>query len=384
MKLAIAHDSFTQMGGAERVVDAFHEIYPDAPVFCLVFDQAFKNKYSGWNIQTSLLQIVYNFYPHFQRLLTLIPWAVDSLDFTNFNVVLSSSSGFVKNIRVSKNSIHINYCHTPTRFLWSDAGYVNQEVPWIIRLPVKWFLKKMKKWDYKGAQRVTHFISNSKEVQKRIKQFYNRDSSVIYPFIDVNFWHPTLQKNNYFLIVGRLQAHKKYDLIVKIFNELGLPLHIVGTGRQLDYLRSIAKPNIKFMGRLSDEMLRDEYSGAKAIINPQIEDFGLVPLEAAACGTACIGVAKGGNLETVIPGITGELFGEDVVRPFMGNLAEADKSANYNVAEIKKLIISFNPDKYKSTQLLAHAQKFSKEQFKKNILNFVNKYTEQITDENYH
>ena len=165
-----------KLGGAERVVDALHELFPDAPVFTLVFDPKFREKYKNWDIRTSGLQTLFLSIGKLQYLLPLIPWGVDNLDFNDFDLVISSSSGFVKNIRVPKNCIHINYCHTPTRFLWSEPDYVNQEVPALIRPLVKLFLGHMKKWDYKGAQRVTKFIANSKEVQGRIKKYYNRDS----------------------------------------------------------------------------------------------------------------------------------------------------------------------------------------------------------------
>lgn len=354
MKVNLAHDSFTQLGGAEKVVDVFHELFPQAPVYTLVLDQKLKENYKGWDIRVSKLQRIYNSYPRFQHLLPFISWAVGSLKVEDCDVLLSSSSGFIKDITKPKGAIHINYCHTPTRFLWSDFDYVNQEVPFLLRWTAKLFLWQMKKWDFNAAQKVDFFIANSREVQERIKKYYKHDSVVIYPPIDINFWKPTIGKGDYFLLAGRLQAHKRNDLIVEIFNELGLPLHIVGTGRQEQYLKSIAKPNIKFYGRVSDEGLRDQYSGAKGFIYPQLEDAGLMPLEAAACGTATIGLAKGGTLETVIPGETGELF------------------ADYDKEKIKQLITSWQPNKYSTDVLRAHAEKFSKEKFKQNILEFIN------------
>lgn len=354
MNIALAHDSFTQLGGAERVVDAFHEMFPQAPVFTLVFDSKFKEKYAGWDIRTSWLQVFYKFVPKLQYFLPVIPAAVSSLDFSGYDVVLSSSSGFIKNIRVPKNCIHINYCHTPTRFLWSDSAYVNQEVPVLIRPIVKLLLRLIKKWDFKGAQRVTHFIANSREVSNRIFRYYKRTSTAIYPFVDAEFWKPTKSKGNYFLLAGRLQAHKKNDLIIQIFNELGLPLHVVGTGRQEAYLKSIAKPSIAFLGRIDDNQLRDEYSSALGFIYPQIEDFGLIPLEAAACGTATLAYGKGGALETIVPGMTGEFFD------------------SYNKEKIKQIILNWDIKKYRADNLQAQAEKFNKEKFKQLIKEFVN------------
>ncbi len=353
LKIALAHDSFTQAGGAERVIKALHELFPQAPVFTLVFNRKLREKYHGWDIRTSWLQIFFNFIPKLQYLLPLIPAAVGSLDFSGYDVVISSSSGFIKNIRVPKSAVHINYCHTPARFLWSDRTYVNQEAPALARPIVRALLKPIKAWDYKGAQRVNWFIANSREVQNRIQLYYNRASSVIYPFVDNGFWRPVKNKQNYFLLAGRLQAHKKNELIIKIFNQLGLPLHVAGTGRQEKYLKSIAKNNINFFGYLSDEQLRDEYSAALGFIFPQLEDFGLMPLEAAACGTATLAYGRGGALETVVPGVTGELF------------------SDYDSGMLKKIILGWNPQKYAVDVLRAHAEKFSKDKFKYDITEFV-------------
>lgn len=352
-KVVLAHDSLTQIGGAEKVVDMFHLMYPDAPLHVLLMDKKYHDRYRTWNIHTTWLQRLYNIYPRFQRLLPFIPFAAKSVNIQHADVLLSSSSGFAKAFRISKPGIHINYCHTPTRFLWSDSQYVAQEVPAILKPFAKVFLSWMKRWDYAMTQKIDFLIANSKEVQNRIKHYYNRESEIIYPGIDTAFWYPSKPKQDYFLVAGRLQAHKHNELIIEIFNELGLPLHVVGIGRQEEYLRSIAKPHIKFLGRVVDEVLRDEYSGARAFMYPQLEDFGLMPLEAAACGTATIGLAKGGSLETVIPGVTGELF------------------TDYNKDTIKKIILEWNAEKYQPPLLRAHAEKFDVEVFKKKIQEFV-------------
>ena len=372
-KVALAHDTFTQLGGAERVVAVFHEIFPDAPVFVLVESAELKEKFKAWDIRTSSLQTLFLAFPKLQYFLPLIPSVLDSWEIGDYDLLLSSSSSFIKNIRVPKNTTHICYCHTPTRFLWHDHDYIDQELPWFlvpIKPLIKFFLNKMRNWDYARAQKINFFIANSLEVQKRIKKYYNRDSEVIYPPVDTNFWTPsgmskiassdallamTDEKQNYFLLAGRLQAHKQNDLIVQIFNELGLPLHVVGTGRQEAYLRSIAKPNITFYGLVSNEELRNQYRAAKALVYPQIEDAGLMPLEAAACGTAAIGLAKGGSLETIIPGITGELF------------------ADYDKEKIKQLIIHWDSQKYSLNNLRSHAEKFNTERFKRQIMEFIQK-----------
>jgi glycosyltransferase involved in cell wall biosynthesis len=309
---------------------------------------------------TSPLQTLYLTLGKLQYLLPWVMWAVDNMDFSGFDAVISSSSGFVKNIRVPKNTKHICYCHTPPRFLWFDKNYVKDEVPFLLRPFVSYILSRMKKWDLAGSKRVTNFIANSKEVQSRIKEVYDRDSEVIYPGIDVGFWSnqksdsPTgeqKKKSDYFLIAGRLQPHKNNEIVVEVFNELGLPLHVVGTGRQEEYLRSIAKKNITFFGALDDIKLRDEYSGALGYIYPQVEDFGLMPLEAAACGTGVIALGQGGALETVLPEVTGEFFN--------------------NQNDLKQIIQNWQPQKYSTNGLKTQSQKFSKEKFKESILIFI-------------
>ncbi len=391
MKTALVHDSFTQLGGAERVMEALHELFPEAPVYALVLDRRLKEKYRGWDMRTSWLQFFYNLIPRLQYLLPLIPLAVSSLKFEGYDLVISSSSGWAKNIHVPKSVKHICYCHTPTRFLWVDNNYVDHEAPAVLRPLARLVIRWMRKWDVSGARRVTAFIANSEEVQKRIKSIYHRDSKVLHPFIDSEFWKPInplhlatsapgrpsrsefsanksnaellssaageagmdlYPKGDYFLLGGRLQAHKNNELIIRVFNELGLPLHVFGTGRREKFLRSIAGPNISFFGRISDAVLRAQYSGALAFIYPQVEDFGLMPLEAAACGTATIAYNRGGSLETVVPGITGELF------------SKPDKEI------IKKIILSWDVLRYPPQALRAHAKKFSREKFKQQFLAF--------------
>lgn len=353
MRVALVHDSLTQLGGAERVLDALHEIFPKAPVFTLVVSERLKDKYQAWDIRVSWLQKLYFLFPKFQYLFPLIPFAVKSFSFKNFDLVISSSSSFAKNIKVPKNCLHVNYCHTPTRFLWLDGDYLSQELPAWLRLftpIIKLLLGALRRWDYESAQEVDFFLANSAEVKQRIKQIYGRKAEIVHPPIDTDFWQKTRSTGDYFLVAGRLQPHKGNERIIQLFNRLGLPLHVVGTGRQEGYLKALAKGNISFLGRVSDQKLREEYSGAKALVYPQVEDFGLMPLEAAACGTPSLGLAKAGSLETILPGRTGELFGE----------AESDEGLAHRLRNWQKDSFDFNI-------LRAHAETFSKAAFSRNL-----------------
>ncbi len=380
MKLVLAHDSFTQLGGAERVFLCMADIFPEAPIYTLVLDKNIAKQLPTQilhRIRVTKLQCLYNVFPVFQYLLPLIPFALRLTKLPKCDVLFSSSSAFAKGFRKPKGARHVNYCHTPTRFLWTDSEYFAQEVPKVLRFPAKIFLRWMKTWDLRVTKNVDVFVANSKEVQARIKKYYKRDSEVIYPFVDTEFWKPlhedkayrgkgivqdavssttlyTLHPNPYFLIAGRLHAHKHNDLVINACNDLGLNLHVVGTGRDEAHLRAIAGPAITFLGRISDEDLKNEYRGARGYIYPQVEDFGLMPLEAAACGTASIGVSLGGSLETIIPSITGEWFSVG------------------NKNELKGLLQNWDESKYSVEALRAHAEEFSKKKFIAQIQGVVN------------
>jgi glycosyltransferase involved in cell wall biosynthesis len=352
-KIILAHDSFTQFGGAERVVGAFVEMYPAATMYTVATDPEVERHFPDTKFKTTVIQYFYNLIPKLQLWFAFIPFALKGFKLENAKVVLSSSSGYAKGFAKPLGALHINYCHTPTRFLWSDNIYALGEVLPPLRPLAKLYFKWLRIWDLRTAQNVDYFIANSKEVQGRIKQYYNRDSKVIYPFIDTNFWKPTAPKADYYLIAGRITPYKGYELIIEIFNKLGWPLHVVGDGRYLDYLKSIAKDNISFFGRVSDEELRDQYSGARAFIYPQIEDFGLMPLEAASCGTPTIALAKAGSLETVVNGTTGLLLDE------------------FNQETLKEALEHFSDKQFDLLSMQQHSQQFSKERFKKEISEFI-------------
>ena len=319
MRVALAHDSFTQSGGAERVVLALHEMYPDAPIFTLAYDPEvlrgiFEGSPAGQPvIIASPLQYAYRAIGKLQWLLPFMPAALRAFDLTGFDLLVSSSSMFMKGMRVPRGCVHVQYCHTPPRFLWTERGtYSREEVPAILR----WLridravLGWLKRWDRRAASRVTAFVANSKNVQRRIRQFYGRESEVVYPFVDTTFFYPSKPKEDYFLVAGRLQRHKRVDIVVDVFSANGRQLHVVGDGRARGELSSRAAENVTFLGRVDDEILRDEYSGAAALIFPHEEDLGMVPLEAMACGTPVIAYRAGGVLETVVEGKTGLFFAE--------------------------------------------------------------------------
>lgn len=373
MKIVLAHDSLTQLGGAERVFLEMANMYRDAPIYVLVADKNILDQLPESvrkRVHTTALQALYNAYGKFQHLLPFIPAVLATTRLPACDVLLSSSSAFAKGFKKPKGTKHVNYCHTPTRFLWSDREYIEQEVPWIVRWPAKLFLHWFKRWDLRAAENVDVFLANSTETQARIKKYYDRESEVVYPFVDMEFWssasqgtgdkvqgidsntvlHPipyTLHPKaaGYFLIAGRLHAHKHNELVVEACTELGLQLHVVGAGRDEEHLKSIAGPTVSFLGRVSDEQLRNEFANAEAYVYPQLEDFGLMPVEAAAAGTPTIGIKEGGSRETIVPGVTGEWF------------------ARGNKDELKVLLQKWDKRRYSGEELRKHAEKFGKNIF---------------------
>jgi glycosyltransferase involved in cell wall biosynthesis len=357
MRIALVHDSLTQLGGAERVVDSFHDIYPNAPLFVLVFDKKLKPYFADFKVISSPLQYLYSIIPRLQYYLPFVPCALRQFDFKEFDVILSSSSAWAKGIRVPKNTVHINYCHTPARFLWlEEKSYVGDELPLWLQ-PGKYVLRAMlagfRAWDYKAAQRVDFFIANSETTRKRIERYYHRTSVVIPPYVDTGMFYPTVDKENYFLLAGRLQHHKRADIVIHAFNKLKLSLKIAGSGRALEKLRKIAGPTIEFLGRVDDDELRDLYSGAKALLYPQEEDFGIMPLEAMACGTPVIAYGKGGALETIVPDVTGVFFESQTPESVIDAIGR------------------FQQMHFSSEDMFDRAQEFSKGKFERQIREFV-------------
>lgn len=358
MKIALVHEFLTQLGGAERVLEAFHELFPDAPVFTIVHDpEKTEQRYRDWDIRTSFVQRMPGGVRHYQYFLPLMPRAVETFPLDEFDVVLSDSSAFAKGARTRLNTVHISYCHTPTRYLWESLDqYVDSgKHPKVLKMAVKpWLKHYLKRWDYQAAQRPHHLIANSQTVMSRIRRYYDRDADVIYPPVDTDFFQPiTRNKEEYYFIASRLEPYKQVGLAIEAFGQLGLPLRVAGTGTDIYKLRSLAKGNIEFLGRVSDAELRALYSHARGFVFPSLEDAGIVVLESLASGTPVIGLNKGGTAEYIQDGVQGVLF---------ENQTAADIVAA--VKRFKKM--DFSPDK-----LRQHALRFDKQVFKRKIREYI-------------
>lgn len=389
MKIAIAHDFLNSIGGAERVTLALSRIFPDAPIYTLFINRrivgdfftpleiipnkrfsyftknrfltGFKNK----KIITSSLQKKAQFlrFRH-KYLLPLMPQAVEELNFTGFDVVISSESAWMKGILTKPETLHISYCHTPTRFLWVDREkYLAQQgLGFLQSFLARRMLSKIMIWDRLAADRVDYWLANSFLTKERIRKFYKKEAEVIYPPVDTSRFNLRKTKKDYFLVISRLSPYKMVDLAVLAFNKLGLNLIIIGEGSQKKELERKAKKNIKFLGFQDDEQILRYYKECRAFVFPTFyEDFGLTPVEAMACGKPVIASGVGGSRESLEEGETGEFF----FKPSGDSLAEA-------VERFLKKEESFNPQKIRE-----HALKFDRKVFESKIKNFVEeKYNE--------
>ncbi len=355
MKIAIVHDFLNQYGGAEKVVETLHEIYPDAPIFTTIFQaKKLPPMFSTFDIRTSFMQNLPFLNRHFKKYLLLFPHAVERLNLEEFDLVISSSSAFAKGVITSKKTCHICYCYSPMRFVWDAEYYFSQEnMNPFYRLFLPWTLSRLKRWDIITAKRVDYFIGISAHIRQRIKSAYDRDADVIYPPVDLSSFYISNEYGDYFLVLSRLNAYKRIDLVVEAFNRLSLPLIIIGTGPYEKILKNNAKKNIKFLGRISQNEVSRYLSRCRGLIFPGIEDFGIAPVEAMASGRPVIAYAEGGSLETVLDGITGLFFKEQTPESLIETINTFEE-------------MEFNPQKIRQ-----HAEQFDKEIFKKKIYDYV-------------
>ncbi|MFH1577398.1 MAG: glycosyltransferase [Candidatus Margulisiibacteriota bacterium] len=355
MRIAIVHDYLNQFGGAERVVSALNEIWPQTPIYTSIFDEKrMPENFQRMDIRTSFMQRLPFVFRFFKLYLLFYPLAFESFDLSGYDVILSSSSAFAKGIRKRPGQLHICYCYTPMRFVWRHDDYVKQEsFGSLVKAILLWVLEPLKKWDLATAQSVDHYLAISRTVAERIAVTYGRKSDIIYPPVDTENYEISSIARDYFLVVSRLNAYKRIDVVIEAFNELGLPLKIIGSGPAARELQRIAKPNIEFLGRQPDDVLAQHYSECRALIFPGEEDFGIVPVEAMASGRPVIAYKAGGATETIIDGKTGIFFKEQTP----ASLISAIKRFQFEV--------------FNQQEIREHALKFSKGIFMRRLSDFV-------------
>jgi len=353
MRVALVHEFLTQLGGAERVLQSFHEMFPDAPVYTLVYDREKTGGiFNSWDIRTSFLQKFPGGARKFKWYLPLMPLAIRSFDLSCYDLVLSDSSAFAKGVVTDSPTLHICYCHTPTRYLWESMDeYVSGiKYPWLMKIFAKVYLKHvLKNWDFRAAQRPDALIANSRTVQERIKKYYGRKSDVIYPPVDTQWFGPGeggARGREYYFTASRLEPYKRIDIVVEAFNRLGLALKVAGDGTDAAALKKSAGINIEFLGRVSDVELRALYRSAKAFVFPALEDAGIAVLEALACGTPVIGFAQGGTPEFVRDGKNGVLFAEQTAADIMAAVKRFEQMA-FDPVRLRESILEFGKAKFK-------------------------------------
>ncbi len=339
IRVALVHDWLNQVGGAENVLERLVSYFPGAPVYTSFYaPDRMPDAYRSWDIRTTFMQRLPGISANHQRYMPLYPRAFARTDLSDFDLVLSNKSGFCHGVQTSSKAhkaVHVCYCLTPTRFIWMYDQYRSREqINRSVDLLVRPSLSALRRWDYAAAQRVDHFIAISTAVQERIQRYYNRDSVVIHPPVDTDYFTPAknVAPGDYYLIVSRLIPYKRIDLAVEAFRQLPNDrLLIVGDGRDKDSLQAAAPANVQFLDRLPRHEVRELLRGCKAFIFPGLEDFGIAPVEAMAAGRPVIAYAGGGALDTVVPGVTGELFPEQTVESLAQELARFD-AACYDAA----------------------------------------------------
>ncbi len=353
MKVALVHEFLLKAGGAERVLKTLADLYPDAPIYTLLYDeQKMGHLFPKERVRVSGLQKFPRFIPGMHKL--LLPWmpmAVESMDLTGFDVVISSSNSFAHGIVTNLETTHICYYHSPMRYAWDYAHRYLQDKKMGL-LAEHWaasLIHKVRQWDFLASRRVDIPLANSRTVAERIRKFYRREAEVVYPPVELSRFHPKKEHENYFLIVSTLTPYKRIDLAVELFNRVGKRLVIIGDGPDMGRLKRMAGKNIDFLGSKSDEVVTEYMENCRAFIFPGEDDFGIAPVEAMACGKPVLGFGRGGLTETVIPGVTGELFEEQTVDSMEAGLTQ----------------LLIKEKEWDAEVIAKHAAQFSREAFEK-------------------
>lgn len=349
LKVAIVHDWLVTYAGADRVVDQMHQVFPDAPIYTLVYDA--KNMpawFRDYDIRPSYLQKIPFATKLYKNMLTLMPRAFEEMDLSEFDLVLSSSSSCSKGVITRPDAVHICYCHTPTRYIWDFYHTYLNNCGWLKRKLIPRMIHKMRIWDRLAADRVDYFIANSHYIEKRIQKYYRRDSEVIYPCVHINDYEVVPDPDDYYLMVGRFTHYKRFDLGVAACTQLGKRLIVVGRGDEEKTIRKLAGSTVEFRGAVSDEEIKQLYRKAKAFIFPGEEDFGITPVEAQSAGCPVLAFGRGGATETVIEGKTGLFFQEQTVDSVADCIRRFERDgvgANRN--EIRNHSLQFSEERFR-------------------------------------
>lgn len=346
MKVAIVHEWLVTRAGSERVVEQMLGLFSEADLFSLVKfltleqEQFIRHK----PVTTSFLQHLPFAQKHFRQYLPLMPIAIEQFDLSPYDLIISSHHAVAKGVITRADQLHISYVHTPMRYAWDlQQDYAQRGIKGILTAAILHYLRL---WDYATAQRVDHFVANSRFVARRIAKTYGRSATVIYPPVAIDRFRPATQRDDFYLILSRFVPYKRVDLVVEAFSRLGLPLVVIGTGGEAEKIQALAKPNVQFLPPQSEEAIASYLSRCKAFVYAAAEDFGISLVEAQAAGAPVIAYGKGGATEIVIPGKTGILFPNQTVESLMNAVQEFEAGAQFEPDLLRENADRFSIDRF--------------------------------------
>jgi glycosyltransferase involved in cell wall biosynthesis len=357
MKIAVVHDYFTQLGGAEKVAEELMRMFPDAALHSTIaLPECMPTGLVGLPMKTSWMQMLPGMRRYYRLYFLLYPLAVPSLDLSGYDLILSSSSGYAKGVRTHRDAVHVCYCHTPMRWAWSFENYsAREQMGAAKRLLLPHLIRGLRQWDEGASRQPDHFIANSQTVAARIRRVYGRFAEVIHPPIDLGRFRPSNEQEDYYIVLARLVSYKRIDLAVEACTLLGRRLLVIGDGPDRARLMANAGPTISFLGRLSDAEVEYHAARCRALIFPGEEDFGMAPLEVAAAGRPTIAYRGGGAVETIVDGVTGIFFDRQ------------------DPEDLAAAITRFERIDYSQTALRRHAEKFGIDVFQARFRAFLAK-----------
>jgi glycosyltransferase involved in cell wall biosynthesis len=349
MKVAVVHDYFTQLGGAEKVAEELIRMLPGADLHATVaLPECMPPGLMGVPVKTSWMQNLPGMRRYYRLYFLLYPLALPSLDLSGYDLVLSSSSGYAKGVRTNRDAIHVCYCHTPMRWVWSFENYSAREgMGAAKRLLLPHLVRGLRQWDVGASRQPDHFIANSETVAARILRAYGRIAEVIHPPIDIERFRPTQEQDDYYMVLARLVSYKRIDLAVQACNLLGRRLLIIGDGPDRARLMTNAGPTISFLGLLSNAAVEHHAARCRALIFPGEEDFGMAPLEIAAAGRPTIAYRAGGAVETIIDGVTGIFFDRQEPEDLAEAIARFER-IDWNPAVLRRHAESFGTNVFQA------------------------------------
>ena len=367
-KVALVHDWLNGMRGGEKCLEVLCELFPEADLYTLIHEKgSLSAKIESMSIRTSFVQSMPFGLKKYRHYLPLFPFAIEQFDFSGYDLIVSSSHCVAKGVRHDDSVFHISYVHAPMRYVWDqfDTYFRQPRTSWPVRIGAELMRPYLQRWDRNTAKRVDTFLCNSHHIRRKILNYYNRESQVVYPPVELSHFRPGGAKENFYLVVGAFAPNKSVDLAVEAFNRLKLPLKIVGSGQDEEYCRSIAGDSIEFLGALSSEKLLELYQQARALVFPGEDDFGITALEAQSCNTPVIAFASGGAMETVTEQ-TGLFFAEQKVEVLCEAVEKMERTWKNYVSEAFRMQTSrFGREQFKKQ--MAHAIEYGYRQWKCDI-----------------